>query len=46
MRLTVEVIEGLRRIEGIAGTHIMGLGKEAAVRRVIERADLLPRPQV
>jgi 5,10-methylenetetrahydrofolate reductase len=44
VRLTVEVVKGLREIEGIAGVHVMGLGKEEAVRRVIEDAGLLPRP--
>ncbi|HEX2030011.1 MAG TPA: methylenetetrahydrofolate reductase [Actinomycetota bacterium] len=44
VRLTVEVVGALRRIEGIAGIHVMGLGREEAVRRVIEDAGLLPRP--
>lgn len=39
-----ELMTGLRRIEGVAGVHVMGLGREEAVRRVIERAGLLPRP--
>ena len=43
--IAVEVIEGLRRIEGIAGVHVMGLGREHSVRQVIERAGLLPRPE-
>ncbi len=44
VRLTVEVIDGLRRIEGIRGLHVMGIGHEEGVRRVIEDAGLLPRP--
>lgn len=44
VRLTVEIIEALRAIQGIAGIHVMGLGKEEAVRRVIEGAGFLPRP--
>lgn len=44
VRLTVEIVEGLRSIPGIAGVHVMGLGKESAVRAVIEGAGLLPRP--
>jgi methylenetetrahydrofolate reductase (NADH) len=44
VRLTVEVVKGLREIDGVAGVHVMGLGKEEAVRRVIEDAGLLPRP--
>ena len=45
VRLTVEIIERLRTIPGIAGVHVMGLGHEEAVRRVIEAAGLLPRPE-
>ncbi|HEX6207835.1 MAG TPA: methylenetetrahydrofolate reductase [Actinomycetota bacterium] len=44
VRLTVEIVEGLRSIPGIGGVHVMGLGREAAVRGVIEGAGLLPRP--
>jgi 5,10-methylenetetrahydrofolate reductase len=45
VRLTVEVITALKGIPGIAGVHVMGLGREASVRRVIEEAGLLPRPE-
>jgi 5,10-methylenetetrahydrofolate reductase len=45
VRLTVEIIDRLRSIPGIAGVHVMGLGHEEAVRRVIEAAGLLPRPE-
>jgi 5,10-methylenetetrahydrofolate reductase len=44
VRLTVEVVKGLREVDGIAGVHVMGLGKEEPVRRVIEDGGLLPRP--
>jgi methylenetetrahydrofolate reductase (NADPH) len=44
--LTVEIVAGLKAIQGIAGVHVMGLGKEESVRRVIEAAGLLPRPTV
>lgn len=40
----VELILRLREVPDIAGVHVIGLGHEHAVRRVIERADLLPRP--
>jgi 5,10-methylenetetrahydrofolate reductase len=43
-RQTIEVIRHLREIPGIAGVHVMGMGHEDAVRRVIEGAGLLPRP--
>jgi methylenetetrahydrofolate reductase (NADPH) len=43
-RVAVEIVNGLQRIPGIAGVHLMGLGREAAVRRVVEAAGLFPRP--
>lgn len=45
VRLTVEVVQALKQIEGIAGVHVMGLGHEDSVRQVIEDAGLLPRPE-
>jgi 5,10-methylenetetrahydrofolate reductase len=44
VRLTVEVVKALREIDGVAGIHVMGLGRQDAVRRVIADAGLLPRP--
>ena len=46
VRITVDVVHRLRAIDGLAGVHVMGLGREASVRAVIERAGLLPRPAV
>jgi 5,10-methylenetetrahydrofolate reductase len=43
VRVTVEVVKRLREIDGVAGVHVMGLGREGSVRRVIEDAGLLPR---
>lgn len=40
----VELVLRLREVPDIAGIHVIGLGHEHAVRRVIEGADLLPRP--
>src|SRR5918992_1099615 len=40
VRLTVEVVRALKDIDGIAGVHVMGLGREDSVRQVIEAADL------
>jgi len=44
VRLTVEVVARLKAIQGIAGIHVMGLGRMEPVRRVIEAAGLVPRP--
>jgi methylenetetrahydrofolate reductase (NADH) len=40
----VEVVTALQKTQGISGVHVMGLGREEVVRRVIESAGLLPRP--
>ena len=46
VRLAVEVVARLKAIQGIAGIHVMGLGKMDPVRKVIQSAGLLPRPAV
>ena len=46
VRLCVEVVAKLKAIPGIAGVHVMGLGKEESVRGVVDGAGLLPRPVV
>jgi hypothetical protein len=42
--LTVDVVRGIRAIEGIGGVHLMGMGHDGAVRAVVDRAGLFPRP--
>jgi methylenetetrahydrofolate reductase (NADPH) len=42
--LTVEIVRGVRAIEGIGGVHLMGMGHDDAVRAVVDRAGLFPRP--
>ena len=44
VRLAVDIVRGVRELEGPSGVHVMGLGHEEGVRRVIEDAGLLPRP--
>jgi methylenetetrahydrofolate reductase (NADPH) len=44
VELSVDIVRRLKGIPGIAGVHVMGLGKEESVRRVIAGAGLLPRP--
>jgi methylenetetrahydrofolate reductase (NADPH) len=44
VRLTVEVVARLKAIRGVAGIHVMGLGRMDPVRHVIEAAGLAPRP--
>jgi methylenetetrahydrofolate reductase (NADH) len=42
--LSVEIVRSLRRIQGIAGLHLMGMGHEDLIRWVVEAAGLFPRP--
>jgi 5,10-methylenetetrahydrofolate reductase len=44
VRLTVEIVAKLKAIQGIAGVHVMSLGHQGSVPRVIEAAGLMPRP--
>jgi methylenetetrahydrofolate reductase (NADPH) len=44
LRLTIEVVEGLKAIDGVSGVHLMGMGHDDAVRAVVEGAGLFPRP--
>ena len=42
--LTVEIVRGIRAIDGVGGVHLMGMGHDESVRAVVERAGLFPRP--
>ena len=44
--ICVETIERLKKVEGVAGFHIMAIEWEEKVKEIVERAGLLPRPQV
>ncbi len=44
--ICVETIDKLKKIEGVAGIHIMAIEWEEKVKEICERAGLLPRPQV
>ena len=46
IKLCVEQIQRLREVEGIAGVHIMAIEWEKKVGEIVERAGLLPRPEV
>jgi len=45
-QICIELIEELKEIEGIAGVHIMAYRQEELVAEIVEKAGLLPRPQV
>jgi methylenetetrahydrofolate reductase (NADPH) len=46
IRITIELIEQLREIEGVAGVHIMAIEWEEAVKLIVEGAGLFPRPVI
>lgn len=46
LNICVEQIQRLRKIEGVHGIHLMAIEWEDAVHSIVERAGLLPRPQV
>ena len=44
IRICIETIERLKKIEGVSGIHIMAIEWEEKVREIAERSGLLPRP--
>jgi methylenetetrahydrofolate reductase (NADPH) len=44
VEFTLSVVEKIRAIDGIAGIHLMGVGRDDLVRAIIEEAGLFPRP--
>jgi methylenetetrahydrofolate reductase (NADPH) len=46
VNICLEIIEGVRTIEGVAGIHIMAVFCEETVPDIVRRAGLFPRPDV
>ena len=46
VKICLEMIDQVRQIEGVAGIHLMPIGWESITPVILERANLLPRPQV
>jgi len=46
IKICLEMIEQVKNIEGVAGIHLMPIGWESITPVILERAGLLPRPQV
>ncbi len=46
LKISVETIERLKTVEGVRGFHIMAIEWEQKVPEIVERAGLLPRPQM
>jgi 5,10-methylenetetrahydrofolate reductase len=45
IKITIELINQMRKIEGVAGVHIMAIEWEEAVKPIVEGAGLMPRPE-
>ncbi|MCH7557775.1 MAG: methylenetetrahydrofolate reductase [Planctomycetes bacterium] len=46
IEICIEMIEQVKNIEGVAGIHLMPIGWESITPVLLERAGLLPRPEV
>ncbi|MHC4691944.1 MAG: methylenetetrahydrofolate reductase [Planctomycetota bacterium] len=46
INICLEMIEKIKTIEGISGIHLMPIGWESITPVILERAGLLPRPQL
>jgi len=44
VRMTIDLIRRLREIADLAGVHLMSMGRDDLVQRVVEGAGLFPRP--
>lgn len=44
IEICVDIIKQVRKIEGVAGVHIMAIEWEEAMPQIVEKAGLLPRP--
>ena len=44
INISLDIIERLRKIEGVSGIHVMAIEWEEIVPEIVERAGLLPRP--
>ena len=43
-RICTEIIQQVRKIEGVAGVHVMAYRQEELMAQIVEEAGLLPRP--
>jgi methylenetetrahydrofolate reductase (NADPH) len=46
IRICVEKIQALKETKGVSGVHVMAIGCEERLPEIIERAGLLPRPNL
>ena len=45
IKICLEMIERIKNIEGVSGIHLMPIGWESVTPIILERANLLPRPE-
>ncbi len=46
VKICLEMIEKVKNVEGVSGIHLMPIGWESITPVILERANLLPRPEV
>jgi len=46
VKICLEMIEKVKKMEGVAGIHLMPIGWESITPVILEKAKLLPRPEV
>ncbi len=46
IRICVETIQKVKEMDGVKGVHVMAIEWEAAVGEIVEKAGLLPRPEL
>jgi methylenetetrahydrofolate reductase (NADPH) len=46
VNICVECVEALKQIKGVKGIHIMAIGCEENIPEILEKAKLLPRPDL
>lgn len=46
VQIALELVEKLKRMPGVSGVHLMAIGWESVVPRLVTQAGLMPRPGV
>ena len=46
LAIALELIDGIRKVDGIRGLHIMAIGWDEIVPELLNKAGFLPRPQI
>ena len=46
IQMCIEMIDHLKKVEGVAGVHVMAIEWEKKVKEIVSGAGLLPRPEL